>query len=67
MCNTLKKGGRGLHAFFFVIVVIPKKITKQNMSNNQLKRKILKQVGEWDDPTIMAWVYEGVDVIYFLG
>jgi hypothetical protein len=58
---------KGLHALFFVIVVIPIFFTKQNMSSNQVKGKIIKQVGEWDDHTIMAWVYEGAYVIYFPG
>jgi hypothetical protein len=64
--NILRKGGRGLHAFFFVIFVIRNFSTKQNMSSNQVKGKIIKQASEWDDRIILTWVYEGVDVIYFL-
>ncbi len=36
--NPLKKRGRGLHAFVFVIFVIPKFFAKQNMLNNQVER-----------------------------
>jgi hypothetical protein len=56
---------RGLCALFFVIIVIPIFFTKQKMSSNQVKGKIIKQVGEWDNHPIMAWVYEGAYVRYF--
>ncbi len=35
------------------------------MLSNQVKGEKIEQVGEWDDHTIMAWVYERADVIYF--
>jgi hypothetical protein len=35
------------------------------MSSNQVEGKITKLVGEWDDHTIVTWVYEGAYVIYF--
>ncbi len=37
------------------------------MSNNQVEGKLIEQAPKWDDNTIMTWVYEGIDVIYFLG
>jgi hypothetical protein len=65
--NTLKKGGRGFHAFVFVIFMIPIFFTKQNMLSNQVEGEIIKQACKWDDHTIITWDYEGEDVIYFLG
>jgi hypothetical protein len=37
------------------------------MLSNQVEGEIIEQVGEWNNHTIMTWVYEGVEVIYFLG
>jgi hypothetical protein len=35
------------------------------MSNNQVEGEIIKQASEWDNHTIVIWVYEGTYVIYF--
>jgi hypothetical protein len=35
------------------------------MLRNQVEREIIEQASEWDDDTIMTWVYEGAYVIYF--
>jgi hypothetical protein len=35
------------------------------MLSNQVEGEIIELVGEWDDHTIMTWVYEGANVIYF--
>jgi hypothetical protein len=45
--------------------VIPTFFAQQNMSSNQVEGKIIKQIGQWDNQTIVTWVYERVDVIYF--
>ncbi len=50
---------------FFVIFVIPIFLVKQKMSSNQVEGEIIELVGEWDNHTIVIWVYEGADVIYF--
>jgi hypothetical protein len=56
-------GGDSMH--FFVIFVIPIFLVKQKMSSNQVEGEIIELVGEWDNHTIVIWVYEGADVIYF--
>jgi hypothetical protein len=66
MRNTSKKRGRGLHAFF-LFFVIPTFLAKQNMSSNRVEGEIIEQAREWDNHTIMTQVYEGANVIYFLG
>jgi hypothetical protein len=35
--------------------------------SNQVAKEIIEQPTNWDDHTIVTWVYEGADVIYFLG
>jgi preprotein translocase subunit SecG len=40
--NILKKGGKGLHVFFFVIFVILTFFAKQNMLNNQVEGEIIE-------------------------
>jgi hypothetical protein len=42
MCITLKKGGRGLNALFFVVFVNPIFFAKQNMLSNQVEGEIIK-------------------------
>jgi hypothetical protein len=37
------------------------------MSSCQVEGEIIEPISNWDNHTIMIWVYEGVDVIYFLG
>ncbi len=37
------------------------------MSINQVQEEIIKHAANWDNHTIVTWVYETVDVIYFLG
>jgi hypothetical protein len=34
------------------------------MLSNQVEGEIIKLTSEWDEHTIVTWVYEGVDVIY---
>jgi hypothetical protein len=63
--NTLKRVGEGIPCFCFVIFVIPIFFTKRNMLNNQVEGEIIEQASEWDDHTIVTWVYEGANVIYF--
>jgi hypothetical protein len=45
--------------------VIPIFFAKQNMLNNQVEGEIIEPIGKWDEHTIMTWVYEGANVIYF--
>jgi hypothetical protein len=47
--------------------VIPTFFAKQNMSSNQVEEEIIKHAANWDNHTIVTWVYEMADVIYFLG
>jgi hypothetical protein len=47
--NTLKKGGRGLHALFFVIFVIPTFSTKQNMLSILVEEEIIEHAIDWDN------------------
>jgi hypothetical protein len=63
--NTLKKGGEGTPCTFWVIFVIPNSFTKQNMSSYQVEGEIIELVGKWDNHTIVIWVYERENVIYF--
>jgi hypothetical protein len=42
VCNTLKKGGKGFHALFFVIFEISKKIVKKKILNNQVEGEVIK-------------------------
>jgi hypothetical protein len=35
------------------------------MPSNQVEEEIVKQVVDWDNQTIMTWVYEGAYIIYF--
>jgi hypothetical protein len=65
VCNILKIVGEGIPCIFWVIFVIPIFFTKRNMLSNQVEREIIEQTSEWDDHTIVTWVYEGADVIYF--
>jgi hypothetical protein len=37
--------------------VIPNFFAKQNMSSNQVG-EIIESISEWDNQTIMTWVYE---------
>ncbi len=37
------------------------------MLNNQVERKIIESIGKSDEHTIVTWVYERANVIYFLG
>jgi hypothetical protein len=63
--NTLKKGGKGTPCTFFLILTILIFFAKHNMSSNQVEGEIIKLIGKCDDHTIMIWVYEGANVIYF--
>jgi hypothetical protein len=37
------------------------------MLNSQVDGKIIEHTSEWDDHTIVSWVYDGTYVIYFPG
>jgi hypothetical protein len=37
------------------------------MLSNQVEGEIIESDGGWDEHTIVIWVYEGANVIYFLG
>jgi len=47
--NTLQKAGRGLHALFFVIFVIPTFSTKQNMLSILVEEEIIEHAIDWDN------------------
>jgi hypothetical protein len=49
VCNTLKKGGWGLHALCFVIFVIPTFFIKQNMSSILIEEETIEHAIDWDN------------------
>jgi hypothetical protein len=65
VCNILKRVGEGIPCIFLGYFCDSNFFTKRNMLSNQVEREIIEQTSEWDDHTIVTWVYEGADAIYF--